>query len=361
MAFLGVDQVRDIHLELTSRCNALCPQCSRVYREALNPLLPLAEISTEDFVKFFPKEFCSQLHHVYLCGVHGDAAAAQDTIEVLRYLRECGVRQLSLFSNGGIRNPSWWEALGQLLSHPKDRVHFSIDGLADTNGMYRRFVDFNKVMENAGAFIEAGGRANWDFLVFAHNKHQIEEAREWSRRMGFADFRVKHSSRFVGDSEFFLNATTSDLPIREAPTHAELNRPRDQVASLKQGFEEYLASTTISCKAQMLRSIYISFDGRVWPCCWTASNLYHPEQTPKKKDLIQLFSKYGETFNSLYHHSLSEIMSHPWFLEHLEDSWHQGLSEGENPRLRACAQQCGEEYSAVAAQLDPLTRAAKRL
>jgi MoaA/NifB/PqqE/SkfB family radical SAM enzyme len=361
MAFLRVDQIRDLHLELTSRCNALCPQCSRVYRESLNPHLPLAEISAKDFSRFFSKEFCAQLHHVYLCGVHGDAAAAQDTIEVLKYLRECGVRQLSLFSNGGIRNSSWWESLGKLLHNPKDRVHFSIDGLADTNGMYRRFVDFEKVMENARAFLGAGGQANWDFLAFAHNQHQIEEARKLSQEMGFADFRLKHSSRFVGDSDAFLNATSDDSPVREAEALSALQRPRDQVASLKQNFEEYLASTKIGCKAKALGSIYVSFDGRVWPCCWTASNLYHPEPTPKKKNLTQLFSKYGEDFNSLYHHSLNEIMAHPWFLGHLEGSWVKGLSDCETPRLRACAQQCGEKYSAVAAQLDPRTRASKRL
>ena len=53
---------------------------------------------------------------------------------------------------------------------PRGRVVFAIDGLQDTLGTYRRNVSFDKVIANASAFIAAGGRAEWDFLVFEHNE-----------------------------------------------------------------------------------------------------------------------------------------------------------------------------------------------
>ncbi|MCB0385506.1 MAG: hypothetical protein KDD43_08940, partial [Bdellovibrionales bacterium] len=117
----------------------------------------------------------------------------------------------------------------------------------------------------------------------------------------------------------------------------------------------------ILCKTKRLGSIYVSFDGRLWPCCWTASNFYHPDRTPKKADLQTLLESYGENFNSLHHHSLDEILSHPWLAGELSLSWSRGFNDPQFPRLRACSQQCGEKYSAVSAQLDPKTRATKRL
>ena len=47
------------------------------------------------------------------------------------------------------------------------------------------------------SFIEAGGRARWDFLVFDFNEHQVDEARKLSEEWGFEKFIVKKSSRFI--------------------------------------------------------------------------------------------------------------------------------------------------------------------
>ena len=62
---------------------------------------------------------------------------------------------------------------------------FSIDGLKNTNELYRRKLEWEKLMRNASAFIEAGGVAYWDMLVFKHNEHQIEEVRQLAKNMGF--------------------------------------------------------------------------------------------------------------------------------------------------------------------------------
>ena len=56
--------------------------------------------------------------------------------------------------------------------------------------MYRRMTNFDKIMDNANAFISAGGNAHWKMIEFEHNKHQIEEARELARKMGFTHFTI---------------------------------------------------------------------------------------------------------------------------------------------------------------------------
>ena len=63
-------------------------------------------------------------------------------------------------------------------------MSFSIDGLEDTNHLYRQDVEWDKIMERAKKFIGAGGRAEWKFIIFRHNQHQVEEARSLSKELG---------------------------------------------------------------------------------------------------------------------------------------------------------------------------------
>ncbi|MEG4091380.1 radical SAM protein, partial [Microcoleus sp. Pol12B4] len=67
--YLKYEDIRRVSVEITSRCNAACPQCPRTG----NPILPGAELKMEDIERIFPQEFCSQLDLVYMCGNYGDA------------------------------------------------------------------------------------------------------------------------------------------------------------------------------------------------------------------------------------------------------------------------------------------------
>ena len=53
-----------------------------------------------------------------------------------------------------------------------------------------------KIVEKSfHAFIEGGGRARWDFLVFDFHEHQVEEARVLAEQWGVEEFVVKKSSK----------------------------------------------------------------------------------------------------------------------------------------------------------------------
>ena len=55
-------RIRQVHLEITSRCNASCPMCPRnVNGGALNPNLPLTELSLSDVKTILPAAFVRQL------------------------------------------------------------------------------------------------------------------------------------------------------------------------------------------------------------------------------------------------------------------------------------------------------------
>jgi hypothetical protein len=146
-------------------------------------------------------------------------------------------------TNGGLRNTDWWIKLGRLMSGQKDYTVFSIDGLEDTNHIYRINVDYKKVINNACAFISAGGSAHWEMLVFDHNQHQVDQVEETARRLGFKWFRAKISRRFTKYPVNFLRPPKfwSDPTVTQG---------------------------TIDCQALKEASLYISAKGVVYPCCW---------------------------------------------------------------------------------------------
>ena len=52
--------IRDVHLEITSKCQARCPMCPRrINGGLLNPLMSLNEINLDTFKKWFTIDFIS--------------------------------------------------------------------------------------------------------------------------------------------------------------------------------------------------------------------------------------------------------------------------------------------------------------
>ena len=193
--------IKTLHLEVTDKCNAACPMCARnINGGEDNPQLPNVELSRADVEVMFSIDFVKQLDRMYMCGNYGDPIAARDTLEIFQYFRDHNPKMtLSLHTNGSAKTPEWWTKLAHVLG-PKGYVVFSVDGLEDTNHLYRQNTVFSKIMSNAQAFIDAGGRARWDYIVFAHNEHQVEEAEALATKMGFEKFQFKKSARFFSNA-----------------------------------------------------------------------------------------------------------------------------------------------------------------
>lgn len=241
------ENIKVLHLELTTRCNAACPQCSRMdattnYTEDYDlTLARVKELFTEDFVR--------KLDKVFACGDFGDPAASVNAIPIMSWFREVNPNiTLGMNTNGGIRNTSFWHSLGKLFNNSKDFVVFSIDGLQDTNHVYRVNVSWLQLMRNAAAFISAGGSAHWDMLVYEHNEHQVDECRKLAKDMGFSWFRCKVSSRF------------STRPIQF------LHPPKSYATMQNNG--------PVKCHAFEEKSLYVAATGKLMPCCHLGNDIF---------------------------------------------------------------------------------------
>jgi len=358
------DEVRIVHLELTHRCNAACPMCSRnIHGGALNPDMPLSELSLADIKTILLPDFVRQLKRIYACGNYGDPIVARDCIEVFRYLRDNGPDlNLCLHTNGSARRPGWWRELATIMKQGPHYLRFGIDGLEDTNHIYRRGADWKTVMRSAETFIAAGGQAEWDYLVFRHNEHQVESARKLAREMGFKEFFVRKTGRFLSSGEL---ETSDRFDVRdkqgrfeywlEQPTNPEYLNPAfsnlEQVRQRYGEYQTYLDQVDVHCKvAGRKRKIYLSAQGYVLPCCWLGA-VFSEASTPERQQFAELINRHGgNAALDARCNGLEAVIEGPLFQQAIPQSWN--LESIDDGKLAICARTCGKDYDPLDHQRD---------
>ena len=311
--------IKSIHLEVTSKCQARCPMCPRrIAGGVLDPFITLDEITLEQFKEWFPIDFVQQLNDLNMCGNLGDPIIAKDTLEIFQYLRNTNPNIiLSMHTNGSARTLAWWRELAGL----QVRVTFGIDGLSDTHALYRIGTDFNQILKNAQEFITAGGEAEWHMLLFKHNEHQVDQCRSISETYGFKRFSAKNTSRFRDGKFNVLDDEGRTTHILYPTTQSE-----SMIIKVKQAQEE--TTPVIHCKAKANSQIYVSATGIVSPCCWLDMEWMPPMSTSR----IDYMDKIYE-MPSLHNSSLLEIFESGYFNK-ISGCWN---STG----LRECSKQCG--------------------
>lgn len=334
--YIKIDEIKRIQLDHTSRCNLFCPQCTRT----INKNYPIADLSVDDYslmLEPFEKNKITLFH----CGNYGDAIASPTFDETFEHCLNLKVQRIKIVTNGSLRSSEWWKELA-LKSTEKLTVVFSIDGLLDTNHIYRVGSNFTKIMENAKSFIDNGGDAEWAFIEFNHNYHQIEEARKISREMGFRHFSVKYTARFA-DKDITKIKNRNNMIVEDVLTNQN-RTDKENIIKRYERFDEYVMNTPISCKFQKEKSVFIDMNMNLWPCCWFGAPPYFEYDSEQKKSFDHFFNLYGNDFNNLRKHGWS-ILNHEFYTKYLSESWN---SPGEKfKRIYTCGRTCGSgfEYS----------------
>jgi MoaA/NifB/PqqE/SkfB family radical SAM enzyme len=337
-------EIRSAHIELTSNCQASCPMCARNHHGGIeNPLLKVTDIDLESFKQICPPNFLQQIEHITLCGNFGDPILNKELIPIVQHITTINPSiKIDVHTNGSARSTAWWKELATAL--PADHlVLFGIDGLEDTHALYRIGTDFNKIIENAKAFISAGGKARWNFITFKHNEHQLDACRKLAGELGFESFQEKQTSRFIGNPWF-------DAVDRNGNVTHRLENPSEQKVifidrKTVENYKEVIKLAKIQCEVEKTLQVYIDAQSRVWPCCFigatpyvytTKEQLVHNYQT----DSLASFSKLVDSFGgmdmfSLKHRSLEEIIdSNDW-----QTKWDSVFADNS---VHVCARVCGK-------------------
>jgi sulfatase maturation enzyme AslB (radical SAM superfamily) len=236
-----LNNIKVLHLEPTDACNLACSLCARE-TDLIFDKSNLHHLTVDQIKKSFSEDFTRQLDKMFMCGNYGDPAAGKHTLDIYRYFRKINPKiELGMNTNGSLRSTNWWKELADVFILGRNYVVFSIDGLEDTNHIYRVNSNWDKLIANVQSFISAGGVAHWDMLIYKHNEHQVDAAQQLAKDLGFKWFRAKVSKRPLVNS--------LEYPIHwVAPTRPVIGK--------------------IKCHALSEQSVYIDAQGRVSPCCW---------------------------------------------------------------------------------------------
>ena len=338
---MNLDNIKQYEIEITSKCNARCPGCSRTHNGETHPDLKMLEISLSDFKQIFPPNTIHGRAFGF-SGVYGDPGMAKDILPICEYILDNNPSKVWLDTNGGMQTEKFWYALSQLsFKHDhKLTVGFNIDGYKNSNHIYRVNVIWDKLVKNISAYSQGQGKATWSYIEFDHNTDDIDDARQMAKRLGF-NFRIRRSSRNQVKAPWKTDKatiTTNKKAIQHTQAQVKFNVTKkiENAPILKdRKFND------IKCRLIHEQKAYISHDMRLWPCCWVG-DMYHDSIRPSvekqgRQKLFDIEEIYGKDWNDLRHNSLNNILTHEYYDSVLESSW----NTGHDLYIKRCVIECG--------------------
>lgn len=233
-----------LHVELTNRCVLECPGCPRTHwRDILKKSVPKTDLDFHDLSRFLDCSEGRRIHTFRLCGDYGDTIYYPDLFEFLLWFRD--TKKFEIHTNGSYRDEKFWNRLSETLTQ-HDTITFSIDGLRDTNPIYRINSDWDSIMTGVDIMTKGQIKVIWKTIVFRHNYQQLAEIKQIAEDKG-CQFVAEKTHRF-------------GAPNLEPPEHfIETNHLYR---------EEYVLDHGIEIEPRCMNELTVACDGYLYPCDW---------------------------------------------------------------------------------------------
>ena len=183
-----------LEIELTSRCVLQCPACSRMHDPKGRPIWDVGHLDKE--VLFKIADTTNYKRYIF-CGCYGDAIYHPDFLEICAYWVK-KKHWFQVHTNGSAKPEKFWQKAAEQ-DWKRCVFTFSIDGLEDTNHIYRVNAKWKQIMTGvkymANIPKDRKPRLEWKMLIFKYNEHQVDEARQMARDLGFDRFTPVVSNR----------------------------------------------------------------------------------------------------------------------------------------------------------------------
>jgi MoaA/NifB/PqqE/SkfB family radical SAM enzyme len=175
-------------LETTNSCNLHCPFC--LTGKGISGGREVRHMAYEEAVRIIDDVADS----VYLLQLYtwGEPLLNKDTLRVVEYAKRKNL-YVMLSTNATAMTPAYNR---RLIEAGIDYVTVAVDGLTqETYGHYRRGGDYEKVIANVRDLLTQRRLlkaqtpfVEWQFIVFRHNEHEVEEAEGMAYAMGIDKF-----------------------------------------------------------------------------------------------------------------------------------------------------------------------------
>lgn len=196
-------------IDLSTYCNAACPQCHRTNPDGLGKAdwLDLRQWSLLQFQQIFPEKNMRNISSFDFCGTWGDPVMSKDLLEICKYIIDNSKSTITINTNGSIRDEDWW---WDLAYYCKGRltVVFAIDGSTqEIHSHYRQLTSLDKILANMSVVAYAAANCKIFTVLFKHNQHDIINIAKLSKSHGGGSITYMESNRFeTTDTSTFVNS-----------------------------------------------------------------------------------------------------------------------------------------------------------
>ena len=254
------------HIEPTSKCTLECPLCDRTWFYETFKKRNLHEINIDHIVKFVGVNA-----EVSMCGNNGDPIYHSKFLELCQKFKDNNCR-LSISTNGSAKTETWWQKLKSILNND-DCIIFALDGLEDTNHLYRKNAKWDSIMTAVKILKDSDFKMIWQFIPFKHNQHQIYDASNLSKELGFDEFKLLPSDRWLGNKEL--------MPDKE---YIDNYHEHQKAVLIDKNYESGMEPNCLKNELPS-NNLYIDSEGDFYPCCWMGTYRYRYKSvfSPKQK------------------------------------------------------------------------------
>ena len=340
------DRLR-VFLDISTFCNAGCPQCHRTDPNGLGKAdwLPLIQWDLKMFQKAFPPKEVLKINRFNICGTFGDPIMTKDFMEICQYIVKCNpFAEVSVDTNGSIRDETWWWLLGAKIGKSL-KVTFDVDGInQEMHSKYRRFTSLEKVLANMQALSSTNAVVSSQTILFKHNQNYKEEIKQLVLQYGSTNHSFVVSDRFdkhssVDGKRYFIDENGNEDYLEEADPESVPN-------GVITGTQSRTLKSEIKCLWALPRNeVVINPDGQVLPCCFHGNSHYRSRMLTSHDPAFNENVIYSDGYNkdlksyNVFHTPLSEIIRSEWYTKTLPDSM-----KGDNP-VRQCVNHCSSRIN----------------
>ena len=236
-----------IDFEPTTSCNLRCPECPSGLRKFSRPTGMLEMNRFKKTVDEISK------HSFYLMFYfQGEPFLNSNFLEMVTYAKSKNL-YVATSTNAHYLTE---EKSEEVIASGLDRLIISIDGIdQEAYGKYRIGGHLEKVLEGTKRIVEAkrkqqkGPHIIWQFIVFKHNEHQINDVKDLGKELGVDEVRIK-------SAQIYEPETKQDwIP--------------DNKGYSRYGKDGTIDDTNVPNKCWRLwHTSVFTWDGKVLPCCY---------------------------------------------------------------------------------------------
>ena len=352
----------DIMLDITTRCNAGCPQCHRTDPMGLNKASWLPDInwSIEQFKQALPEKIAKHIYNFDFCGTWGDCLTNQDMLPIVKYIREVAPEAtININTNGSLRNEDFWWELG-VAGGKNLSITFAIEGTTQKmHQQYRQFTFLDKILNNMDIISNTPARIRTQCLVWKHNENHLDEIEQMCIEHGSLRHHVVATDRFGREVEYKFSykgkedkLEKTEIDFKDEEYSKQLDRRRFIKQTTKMSVNKKEVIEKIKKKKEVMKivcewggnnKVVINPDGQVLPCCFFCNPHFFNKNSPEVKSwfiehpIMQKYQERQKEYN-VFSTNLIDIINSEWYQKTLPDSW-----KTDKP-VYQCQKYCGKCY-----------------